>query len=55
MENCKTYLQTNYPSLNQLEKYKYMNLSEKEMMDSIKHQFGKEFQISANAELNLEI
>lgn len=55
MEDCKNYLQANYPSLIRIEKYKYGNKNEKEIMDNIQQEFGKEFKIQMNNEYNLEI
>lgn len=55
MQNVKENLEDNYPMLKRLEKYKYTNIDEKEIIDHIKKEFGKEFEIQKNRELSLEM
>ena len=55
IENCKNYLITNYPSLNRIEKYKYVNFSNKEIIENISREFGKEFVIEKNIQKDFDI
>ncbi len=55
IENCKNYLITNYPSLNRIEKYKYANFSDKEIIENISKEFGKEFIIEKNIQKDFDI
>lgn len=52
MEDCKDYLLLNYPSLEKIEKYRYSNESEKNVITNIIEEFGNEFVIDKEYELN---
>lgn len=54
MENSKTFLQANYPSLERIEKYSYVDEDEKEILNSIKKEFGREFQVQVDNEMYME-
>ena len=45
IDKSKNYLITNMPSLGNIEKYKYGELSNEEILEKVKRQFGKEIQI----------
>ena len=53
MENSKNYILANYPSLGRIEKYKYTNIEEKDIVDNIIKEFGKDFKIEKENEFVL--
>lgn len=55
MQEVKVNLENNYPMLKRLEKYKYTNISDKEIIERVKREFGKEFEIQKERELSLEM
>ena len=55
MEYCKDYLLSNYPSLTRIEKYKYGNLNEKDIIKGISKEFGREYQIENLKTNDLEL
>ena len=48
MEKCKEDLLEYYPSLARIEKYQFSSLGEKEIINSLKNEFGKDFPIEKN-------
>ncbi len=45
IEVCKKYIVTNLPSLESIEKYKYSSISNEDIKEKVKKQFGNEIQI----------
>lgn len=52
MENSKNYLLANYPSLNRIEKYNYINVEDKDIVDNIIQEFGRDFKIEKKEKEN---
>ena len=55
LDECKNKLEGDYPSLSRIEKYRYSGKSEKEIVDCVKKEFGKVFQISRSELAELEL
>ena len=55
LDECKNKLEGDYPSLSRIEKYRYSGKSEKEIVDCVKKEFGKVFQISKSELAELEL
>lgn len=48
IEKCKDYIVSGSPSLESIEKYKYSDLTDEEIIEKIRKQFGREIQIKCN-------
>ena len=55
MNEIKEKLEIEYPMLKRMEKYKYVGMNEKEIIDCIKKEFGREFKIQNEEVMELEI
>lgn len=55
LEQSKKYLINNYPALSRIEKYKYYNTNEDEIIKQLKKEFGKEFVVDKYLNKNISI